>query len=189
MKLLLLSLLLNGFVALRANDNLLQNGDFSGGLAHWSGDVRMAGEVDTGEAKLPPGAVIKLKPHEWSRVEQEFELKAGTYTLHVVLTLLPNLHFSTDYSDYKELGHSLQFSDPYNLVDADTGQWAVVVDDPTAGKSLHWTIDPTRPSGQQSYTFTVTDINFDNRQMLIIGFPPGHGLVILQNVTLMPANT
>jgi hypothetical protein len=184
MKTLALLLFLGGVIIARADDNLLQNGDFSGGVAHWYGNVQTPGDLD--DATLPDsGVVIKLRPHDWTRANQDFQVKAGTYNLNIVFTLISGFHFSDQYSDYINLPKVLDFPAGDHPVDGSIGQWVAIIADNVASSSLYWTGDPPQSAGQQTYTFKVKDINFDNRQNLSLNFPPGSGYVVLQKVALV----
>jgi hypothetical protein len=186
MKALVLFLFFAGLAAVHGDD-LLQNGDFSDGLAHWSGDAEALANSSVDNPPPGNGIVVRLHDRDWSRVCQDFQVNAGTYKLHVTFTLSPGLHFSDRYTDYIELPTKLNFPDKHPI-DGEPGQWLIVVSDSNAGDSLTWTVSPSRPSGSQSYTFTIQGIDFDHKQTLTLFFPPGAGFVTLQHVALVPAD-
>ena len=186
MKSLALLLLLAGVALARADGDLLQNGDFSNGLAHWYGNIHAL--PDAADGTPVPGVLIKFRSSEWTKVTQDFDVKAGVYKLHVSFTLSADAHFSDQLTDYINMPLKLEFPNEY-ATDAQPGQWMVVVADPTAMKSLHWTVGFTQKSGTQSYTFTVKGIDFTNKQTLLLGFPPGSGTVTLQHVSLVPSDS
>jgi hypothetical protein len=182
MKTLVLFLLLAGLGTVRGDDNLLKNGDFSDGLAHWYGDAKLldSASANAGGSGQANGAVIKLRGHDWTRVSQDFEVKSGTYKLHVTLALAPDLHFSTQFADYINLRGKLNFQDKHPI-DADPGQWVLVVTN-SNDDALCWRVTP---SASQSYTFTVKGIDFNSRQTLSLAFPPGDGSVTVKEISLV----
>jgi hypothetical protein len=186
MKSLALLLLIAGVALARADSDLLQNGDFSHGLAHWYGNIQAL--PDAADGTPVPGVMIKLRSSEWTTLTQDFEVKAGAYKLQATFTLSPNAHFSNQLTDYINIPVKLSFPDEHPL-DAQPGQWVAVVTDPTAGTSLCWMVDCSRKPGQQTYTFTVKDINFSNKQTLLLAFPPGSATVTLQRVSLVPPDS
>lgn len=182
MKTLLSLLLLTGMGAACADDNLLQNGDFSDGIAHWYGNVKSPDTVLGPGAES--GAIIELRPHEWTMATQEFTAKSGTYKLHVTFTLSDGTHFSKELTDYINIPVQLKFADEKPL-DAEPGQWVVVATKSSATQDpLTWTVNAHSVAGPQSYTFTIDSTSSTDTQTLLLGFPPGHGTVTLLHVGL-----
>ena len=186
MKALFAFLLLASALTLRADDALLENGDFSDGLAHWFGNVQSLSTAPDGVPTTEAGALIKLRASEWTNASHDFEIKPGSYKLHVTFTLAPGTQFSPHITDYINIPAKLDFPHEYPS-DARPGQWVVAVVDKDAQKSLIWTVNPLK-TDPQSYTFTIEGIDFHNRQTLLLAFPPGSGCVTLTNVSLVPAN-
>jgi hypothetical protein len=194
MKPLVLFLFLAGLASVRGGD-LLKNGDFADGIANWYGDARAADGASSSDLSSLPslapasnGITVKLRNRDWTRVYQDFQVDPGTYKLHVAFSLSPSLQFSDQFADYVGLPAKLEFPDKHPI-DAESGQWLVVVSDSDAADSLTWTVSPSHPTGSQSYTFTIKGIDFDHKQTLTLFFPPGDGVVTLQHVTLVPADS
>jgi hypothetical protein len=181
----LLLLFLASFIPLLADD-LVQNGDFSDGLTHWFGDVRAISDVDAFAAsQSSSGIALVLHEHDWAKARQTLRLPAGTYKLHVTLTPSSELHLSDQYADYINFPQKLEFTGGY-YADASTGEWVAAVRDSEGNGLKTWTTNLTKPTGQQSYTFTF-QISPDSREQdLYIAFPPGSGYVILQHVAMIP---
>ncbi len=187
MKTLILLFSLAALIAVRADDDLLQNGDFSNGLAHWYGNLQAVANVPEAGSTAQNAGVIKLRHGDWTKVTQDFEVKAGTYQLHVTFAPSPETHFSTQVTDYMSIPDKVGIPDEHPT-DANPGQWVIAVSDATAASSLWWRVDVSKNAGPQSYSFTVKGINFSNRQSLMLAFPPGSGYIILTNVSLVRAD-
>lgn len=174
-------------IPVQADNNLLQNGDFSNGITHWNGNVQtpVAAEIP----EVTSGAIIKLRHHDWTLVHQSFRIKAGNYILKVVFMPSSDFHFSNQYPDYMNLKAKLDYPDPNVSPDAEIGQWAIVITDFSAATSIYWTTDLVKPPSQQSQTFSIKGIDFTHEQALTIAFPPGSGYITLQQISLVPAGS
>jgi hypothetical protein len=181
-------LLLAAGASVRADDAepILSNGDFADGLAHWFGDIQAP--PDEADGSRGAGASIKLQHETWSLATHEFDLPAGTFKLHVTLEIEPSTRFSTELTDYMHIQAKANFAVKNTDPDAEPGQWLAIVNDPTADTSLYWEITPSRPSGKQSYTFTISGVDPNDRQTLILAFPPGKGEVRILSASIVPEN-
>ncbi|MCE0524175.1 MAG: hypothetical protein LV480_14815 [Methylacidiphilales bacterium] len=170
-------------LSLADDNNLIQNGDFSSGIAHWEGDHA------TIEAASSSGALVKLGS-AWSKIIQNFSAKMGDYVLTVKYALLPDLRFSTNPEDYGRVSTLLALPN-VGAFGARTGQWCVVVFDTSTGHSTFWRITPSRGSAGQTFTCRI-HLDSDNDQegkTLVLAFPPGNGSIHLQSVSLTPATS
>ena len=79
MKKLLLLCFLAGSLTAFADDNLLQNGDFSSGLAEWEGDCHTPGSASD-DSGATSGVVVKMRS-DWTKMTQDFDSKPGNYLL------------------------------------------------------------------------------------------------------------
>ena len=114
MKTLVLLLFCVGAAVAAADDNLLQNGDFSDGIAHWYGDCHTVDSDSLGLSTpaSAPGVLVKLRDGEWTKVIQDFDGKAGIYTLKITYSASPDLAFSTNADDYTNLPAKIDFFPP-----------------------------------------------------------------------------
>jgi len=172
-----------GLAAVHADNNLLQNGDFSSGLAHWYGNIQALADVPEAGVSNNNGGVVKLKSSDWTKVTQDFEVKPGVYKLHVTFMVSPDTQFSTQITDYMNVPAKIGFSNEHPS-DARVRQWVIAVADSDALSSIFWRVNTAKNPGPQSYTFTIRGINFSNRQTLILAFPPGTGFITLTQVSL-----
>ena len=180
-------------VSLTDNNNLLQNGDFSSGIAHWEGDYKTIKAVSSSgpfSSTAPmTGALVKLGS-AWSKVTQNFSAKVGDYVLTVKYALLPNLKFSTNPEDYGRVSTLLALPNVGGF-GARTGQWCIIVFDASTGHSTFWKITPSHGSSGQIFTCHI-HLDSDNDQedrTLVLAFPPGNGSINLQNVSLTAATS
>lgn len=180
-QLLILSWLCLAPVALADDNNLLQNGDFSSGIAHWNGRIKATSAPATG-ALVTLGSV-------WNKVTQSFAAPTGDFDLTVKYTLLPGVTFSSNPKDYGPLSTLLAIPKTGGF-GGRVGQWCVVVVDPSSGQSTFWRITPNHSiSGVQTFTCRIHLDSENDRQIktLYLAFPPGTGALNLQNVSFVSA--
>lgn len=191
-QLLVLAWLFLAPVSLSNDNNLLRNGDFSSGIAHWQGvyeTVQAASPSGSSSSSAPTtGALVKLCP-VWSKVTQNFSAKKGDYVLTVKYALSPDLKFSTNPEDYGRVSTLLALPNVGGF-GARIGQWCAVVFDTSTGNSTFWRITPSHGSSVQIFTCRI-HLDSDNNQegkTLVLAFPPGSGSINLQNVSLTAAS-
>src|SRR4030081_1153722 len=98
MRILLSALMILACASLLQADNLLQNGDFTDGKNHWSGDGETADDYGrdnpsaASDSLTSKGLIIQLKERFWTRIFQSFPSDKGTrYSIVVTYKLSPNL--------------------------------------------------------------------------------------------------
>jgi hypothetical protein len=195
MKKLAALLLLLSLINLRADNNLLQNGDFSDGIAHWDGDCHSPDSNNNDSIDLsspatttPSGVVVKLRAGDWTKVTQDFDGKVGHYILTINYSVSPDLKFSQVADDYTNVPGKVGFSrlNPFN---SDPGEWAVVINDLGALHYNYWKITPNLTTGVQSVKANVNlDSDDSYKKGFYLLFPPGSGVITLQGITLVPQN-
>ena len=180
-KRLALLVLLASAAIVRADDagNLLKNGDFSGGIAPWQGDIT--------PATLTSGALVKLGA-DWSKVSQVYNATTGDYTLTVKYAVTSGSAFSTDPHMYGNVSNRLAIPGVGGF-GSQIGQWVILLYNPVS--SSFWRLTPRHGSAAQIFTARVhlkadTDNN-DTSQNLLLAFPPGTGTVNLLSISLVPA--
>jgi hypothetical protein len=180
----LLLFLAAGLVA-RADSNVLNNGNFSGGLTGWHGDLHEAGGASD-DSNSTKGAVVRLRSGEWSKINQDFDVGPGTYTLTVTYVVTPNTTFSQRPEDYLNVMRSLDLGGMvFNL---HPGQWAAVFFDPGAAEFTFCPLSPAGTSGNQTVTAEMTFASSSgHRKGFTLGFPPGTGTINLLSITLAPS--
>jgi hypothetical protein len=194
MKKLAAFLILLTLINVRADNNLLQNGDFADGRAHWDGDCHSPDsssdpvDLSTPTTTAPSGVIVKLRGGDWTKVTQDFDGKVGQYILTIHYTVSPDLKFSQVPDDYNNVPGKVGFSrlSPFN---SDPGEWAVVINDLGAMHYCYWKITPTLTAGVQSIKANVNlDSGDDLKKGFYLLFPPGSGVITLQGITLVAQN-
>jgi hypothetical protein len=191
MKTLALLVLLAASPVALADDNLLQNGDFSSGIAHWEGDCHTpdAAPVDLGstDASTVSGVIVKLRHGDWTKVTQDFTGKIGEYLLTITYSLSPDAKFSTDPDDYTNVPGKVGFN-ILRAFDSSPGNWNLIVTDIGAQRYTYWTIEPKvgAPGVQKITTRVQLDSDDTQEKGFCLIFPPGDGFITLQSITLVP---
>ncbi len=190
-KLTLALLLLAAFNHVQA-DNLLQNGDFSDGIAHWYGSCRTPADMTSDDSSYQnPGSanalVVKLRNGDWTKVTQDFETKPGVITLSVTYVLSPDLKFSQRPDDYANTTGAIGFT-AWRSFSTEVGQWVVMMCDLAAGHANVFTINGKQTGAPQTFTASFNGKSGEKKN-LCLAFPPGQGFVTLQNIALTPSQS
>jgi hypothetical protein len=198
MKTFALVLLLAGATPALADNNLLQNGDFSSGIAEWEGDCHSptsedatpdlsANPLNTPTATAAQGVLVKLRHEDWTKMYQDFDGKAGQYLLTISYSLSPDAKFSTSPQDYADIPGATGFS-RFRSFSGTPGKWIVIVNDLGSMRFSYWEIaGQGQPGATQTFTAQVK-LNSDDeeKKSICLIFPPGDGQVTVKSVTLAP---
>jgi hypothetical protein len=180
--------LISGSALSHADNNLLVNGDFSRGIAHWEGDCHTldSGSGDLGAPSGPPTVGVKLRSHDWTSVTQNFQGKAGTYHLTISYTLSPDIQFSHKPEDYSDIGGSINFHF-LRAAYCTPGNWEVTVVNVDDGNGPVWNISP-RTSGPDPLSIDGTfEMKTSGNFAFCLALPPGQGVVTLKNISFVPS--
>ena len=186
MKLLPLLLLL-GILPLRAD--ILVNGNFADGHAHWKGDIQ---DTDAGDSASLSGAnsgaaagvTINLKKDKWTKIYQSFTAR-NEKLFTITFQLSADYKLSSRNADDTS---SADFSDVpgiYMMWSMSERFWNLLV---SGGSFANKILEPdTKKMGQQqTLTGRVSDLNTDTDSVFLLAFPPGEGSVTLFNIALSP---
>jgi hypothetical protein len=195
-KIALVLLLAGSSVALADDSNLLRNGDFSSGIAHWEGDCH---SFDSSDANTPPdlsanpastpapqGVYIKLHHQDWTKMTQDFEGKEGAYTFSITYTLSPDAKFSASPDDYTDIPGATGMS-RFPKFGIRPGTWGMIVLDLGAWRYWTWEVNPPAAGKSTTYTTPVKIGSSDGDKTICLVFPPGDVTVTITNVSLAPA--
>jgi hypothetical protein len=186
MKTLALLLFLAGGSAVLADTGVLQNGDFSDGIAHWEGDCHTAGS-DSDDSAATSGIVVKLRSSDWTHIHQDFEAKAGDYILTITYVVSPGLTLSQRPEDYKNASIKMGLGG-MRPFDGKLNDWCMLVVDSGVNMGEVWEITPVlTASGVQTIKAHVTIKSSDSHlKGFFLCFPPGSGSINLQSIMLVP---
>lgn len=171
--------------AARAND-ILANGDFSNGSAHWQGDRT----TDTDSAHL----VITLKHDTWTKIYQVFHSSDSALKVHVSYSLSEDCTFLPQNGMAGFYLTDGVLKDITGLRIANVGATLIPI-----GGFLSVIVDPSKPlifssimggkadAEAQTASGFFYDLNPHEEKTFYVAFPPGKGTVTLTGVLLEPA--
>lgn len=178
--------------ALPLRADILVNGNFADGRAHWKGDPQ---NLDTSgnlsNASAQGGVTIMLKKDKWSKIYQTFTTRekklrySFTFTLssdyqvdHDGQTSLPNFSQVLGLDDIP--GVPVYFEDR-------NGSWMLIFAQAGRGsRSLILKPDVNKMDAQ-TFTGVLRGTGDDLTQMnLVFAFPPGEGTITITNISLTP---
>lgn len=195
MKKLALVLLLSSSSVALADNNLVQNGDFSSGIAHWEGDCHSFDSSDAPpdpsasltSTSAPQGVYIKLRHRDWTKMMQDFNGGVGEYVLTVSYSLSSDTKLSTSPADYADIPGSNSFN-LFRPFSGTPGRWCVIISDLGSWRYSYYEVKTDGAAGT-TVTFTApVKLNSDDEEKkgLVFVFPPGDGIVTIKNVSLVP---
>jgi hypothetical protein len=178
-------------IPLRAD--ILVNGDFADGHAHWKGDAKDpdGSTVDLNNPAPLGGVTITLKKDRWTKIYQTFA------------TRVPKLKYTITFKlsdDYSPDRHQPQNSGSYmtpGLDDIDgvpdyyggytNGQWMLILAQTGMSSSSSSLSPDVRKSGQQTLSGDLRGVTDEADEMtLVFAFPPGTGTITISKITLTP---
>jgi len=191
----LILLVLAFYLPLQAD--ILVNGDFADGHAHWKGDAK---DPDTASDDLSlsnqanhGGVTIVLKKDKWTKIYQNFNTHEKRLRYSITFTL------SSDYQPDRNQPEMAGASPPPGLDDIDgvsvyfapgNGTWLGII--ARAGWSMSYfypQADPRKTDSQTSSGILQGASNADNTDMILVFiFPPGKGSINLTNISLTGLN-
>jgi hypothetical protein len=189
MKALALALLLGAsMISLQAD--ILVNGNFADGRAHWKGDAQ---DPDTGgDLSTNPtpqgGVVVTLKKDKWTKIYQTFTTHEKK--LHYSITFI----LSADYQPDRHQPQSSGFAPTPGLDDIDgvpiyfaenDGSWMGIIAQTGINSSLFSLQPDLKKADAQTLSGYIQGAPDENNDMTIVfAFPPGAGSVTINKVAL-----
>jgi len=177
------------FVALRA-ENCIQNGDFAGGTDHWYGDGKTPSEFASPDPLTPAkysitqGLAVPLKTMAWSKLTQNFETNATDLSITITYSVTSDFSFSDKASYYTNISSQIgqkNFS-PFSI---DKNHWLAIFCDKGKNVFTYYPIEaPDKTEGTFTFTNKLGGFIPHQDKTIILAFPPGNGLVILQSVVV-----
>jgi len=165
-------------------DEVLKNGDFSDGINHWTGDGQNVAQAAPDLATK--GMIIKLHRDDWTKAVQEFRPVGSDFDCSITYKLSADAQFSDKAEDYENvpghIGYGLwkSFSIP-------VGDWMMMLSD--FGDSISGTYFPIKPEagadGTATFQAKLVGLSTREQKTITLAFPPGHGSVIILNVSMI----
>ena len=172
----------------KAND-ILANGDFTDGKAHWKGDVFDSSADTSSSPTDAQGLTVQLNGSKWTKVFQIFNTRESA------------LDFSLTYKTSSDCSFKpvtqLTIADLFDVIglrfveslNTRPGNILIMMVDPaqnmmryTEAKAVLGSPDPQAIKG------TIPELVAHEEKTLYITLPPGTGTVTLLNVALNPSN-
>jgi hypothetical protein len=179
--------------------DILVNGNFADGHAHWKGDAEDINadgpdaipDLSKSDSSAPSGVVIKLKKDKWTKIYQTFNVHDTKLYYSVTFKLSPDYKIASgrgeasyskpDFTDVP-IGWFSYWSMPESY-------WSLIVTTSGEGSdsetSKYLRPDPKKPS-PQTITGKLNDLQNGAEALFLIVFPPGEGSITLTNISLSP---
>ena len=168
--------------------DILVNGDFSDGRAHWKGDAEdpdTGGDLSSASAKQS-GVTITLKKDKWTKIYQSFSTREKKLHYSITFTLSP------DYEPDKSLPQGSMAPSPglddieglYPLYGYGSGAWMCIL--AQGYNESSFVLHPNeKKTGSQTLTGVVPGApDATNDMIIVFAFPPGEGTITLTKVEL-----
>jgi hypothetical protein len=173
--------------------DILANGNFTDGRAHWKGDAK---EINTDDISSgnQPGVTVTLNKDKWTKIYQTFTTHENKVQYSITFTLSDDYQVDQERRDMDSgsvSGPSPGLDDiegmyPLYLF-SHRGGWTLIVQDFGAGGSsyIHPRPDPKK-TDSQTLTGHIRGLSSNDEKILVLAFPPGEGTITLTNVSLAP---
>jgi hypothetical protein len=191
-----LSLLITGARA----DDILANGNFSEGKAHWKGDGKTADSTDmtdvtasldhSGDAS---GMYVPLSQKKWTSISQVFNTRETALTFSMTyktsadfsLHAAPNDLFSSVSVDalvQQLVGFPLENIGTTPTIPETA---LVIISDPTQNLVIYSYVKlPDKAGDSETASTLITGLMAHEEKTLIVAFPEGYGKITLSNISL-----
>jgi hypothetical protein len=161
--------------------SLVQNGDFSQGIAHWDGNAKLA-------AAPGQGITVRLDPAAWTRVYQTFRSGAGTqFSIQVNYKLSPSMYTSDDPANCADITQKIQLDgfERYHSQTVKPHQFYGTLGNPSDTLISSEVYDPNfTTTDVQNYQHTYPPIPASPQKIFCLAFPPGNGTVTLLGIAV-----
>ena len=168
-----------------AQADILANGDFADGTAHWKGDHLTA--LDTPSQ----GIVLKLNPKSWTKIAQTFNTRENSldYEITYSFTAETTFHFdptptATVWPVSLNSLTGMYFKTPLTIT---PGNWLVMMADPASNLLTYCEITQKLGSADSmTITGTIPKLEAHEEKTLILALPPGDGEITVTHIKLSP---
>jgi len=181
-----------------ARADILANGDFKEGTAHWDGDGRTPsdnGTIDLGSnaQATPQGLIIQLDPSKWKYISQTFSSKDSPLQCSFTYQLSHGCTFpgdaNADVTQVLTPADLLRMTGKAgNSIGLKYGSVLLVVLDPEAHLNTHYKIKLVLDSTDaQTVTNVFPQVSPNTDKAVYLFFPPGNGTITLLHMAMTPS--
>ncbi len=174
---------------LRADDEALQNGDFSDGIIHWHGDGRSPADfasdnpLQAADALTAKGLILPLKHTLWTKEEQDFRTHFTSGVLRITYKVSPDFALSSDLSDYANPSAALGWG--WAIFKTPPGSWLIFFSSQGGTHGHYYVVQPKTGTGDvQTYAVKVGAMVAGDDQTITIAMPPGSGTIVFLSASL-----
>jgi len=173
--------------------DILVNGNFADGRAHWKGDARDP-DTTTGDLTLANqvnrgGVTITLKKDKWTKIYQNFATREKK--LHYAITFTLSSDYRPDRSQTQDSG----FAPTPGLDDIEGlpiyyamngGEWMCILEQAGMGSSSFPISPDVKKADSQTLSGNLRGATGDETvdMLIVFAFPPGEGSITITNVSL-----
>ena len=168
-------------------DTYTQNSDFSQGASGWGGNFQPAAPPTTPAG----GLVVQLKPHEWTTLTQDIDIKSFKMTLHCEFLYAADATCSTEPQDYQNIEQKVGLPDRGQAINNLNqmalwnmqGKGFVILTGQDKSEDEFFLYRPEwgyerAQRASFSFRFGVPD----NKRTLMLALPPGTGTVTIRSI-------
>jgi len=171
--------------------NLIQNGDFADGIDHWYGQARSPADfandnpLQASDPFTSKGMIIPLRAESWVKVAQDFKGKSTNMVLNITYMVSKDFAFSTKPEDYQNMPGKIGYS-YWNEFNTPLGTWVAFLSDFGTSMGTYFKLTPKAGSTDpQPLHLQVNGLQPFSSKTLTLAFPPGKGMVVILNVSLV----
>ena len=184
MKALLFALLVLA-CALPLRADILANGNFADGRAHWKGDAKDI-------AGAQPSVTVTLQKEKWTKIYQTFDTHAKEVRYSITFTLSPDYQVQQD--SYNAGSGTMSGPTP-GLDDIEgmpylhgysyRGAWMLIVREFGAwGSGYLFPRPDPKKTDSQTLTGEIRGLTENAGKIILLAFPRGEGTITLTNISL-----
>lgn len=190
MKTFVFSLLVLACVIIPLRADILVNGNFADGKAHWRGDAQPLDQSDLSNPTTSAGVTITLKKDKWTKIYQVFTTKEKKLQYSITFKLSSDYGLDQSYDNSSTGGfvpRSPGLDDIEGIYPLSLywwkNSWILVPYELGSYSEIYLKPDVQKPD-TQTLTGTIHGFVGDTEKILLIAFPPGEGTITLQNISL-----
>jgi len=160
--------------------DILANGSFADGTAHWRGDAH---NLSDGSA----GIIIQLNPSKWTQVYQTFNTKEDALDFSVSFQTSSDFSLLTDPVMTVPNLEEITGTPFHRGINLNSNSWLLMIVDPAEALMTYFKIKIKPGSTDvQTATNAIPRLAAHEEKTIFLAFPPGEGTITLLNIILTP---